>query len=285
MRMRLVMTVVCLGACLLGCERSPYSQASPDETIQTARLMVERGEASRLPDLIWAANEDERRLFTHLGRMLGSLQKLGVAIQAKFPQEVGELKARAEEAANKGQSTSLLSQMTQSMGPQRGNRRRQGPPSDAQRSAFDDTLSSLFADPYGFLERSSERLSTVYITDNTAAVMWDKKPVLPPLGLAMKQETNGDWYIVIPTALPGISSAWPRSKEEYQVWGSLITTLDKTIIDLTADVELGRLTTLDEVSKRAGEKAFIPAAMVFYAFGQLRDAQKKEAAQSVTAPK
>lgn len=285
MLIRRIVVLMIGAACLIGCERSPYSQASPDETIQSARLMVERGEASRLPDLIWAANEDERRLLTHLGRMLGSLQKLAGAIKERFPQEVGELKARAEEAAAKGQSTSLFSQMTQSMGPQRGGKRRQGPPSDAQRNAVDDSLMRLFADPYGFLESSSERLSTVYITDNTAAVMWDKKPVLPPLGLVMKQESNGDWYIVVPTAMPGISSAWPRTNEEYKVWGSLITTLDQVILDLKADVELGRVTTLDEVSKRAGEKAFIPAAMVFYAFGQLRDAQKKEAQQSVTAPR
>ena len=49
------------------------------------------------------------------------------------------------------------------------------------------------------------------------------------------------------------------------------------VIDLTKDVRDGRLRSLDDVAKKAGEKTFIPAAMTVFAYSRLLETQKKEA--------
>lgn len=267
---------------LPGCDDG-YSQSSPDAVVRSARLMVERGDAERLPDLLYADSKDMRALYRRLGMLLGNMEGLARAIQEKFPAEVEALLRRAEEAAASGQGASLLAQMVGG-GRQRARRGGDEPGPAAgenARNAFDDALKQVFADPYGWLRRGQERLSTTLMTDDTAAILWDGKPLLAPIGMTMRLE-RGKWYAVPPLNVPGASRFLPQSREEYAIWASLIKVVDNVVLDLTADVESGRARSLDELSERAGEKIFIPAMLVFVAYGKAMDA-REDAARAAPA--
>ena len=265
---------------LVGCDKGP-DRSTPEGTIAAARWAVERGEARRIGDYIFADNEETRRLFRRLGVFLGNVQQLGQTIQEKFPAEVAGLKAAAEQAAAEGKATSLVSQLTSQMRPGRG--RRSGPPAmagdDSARQAFDNALKGLFADPYGWVRESEKRLTTTFLTDTSVALLWDEKPILPPIGMVMRRDDkDGRWYFALPTNLPGVSNFMPKTKEQFEIFGGLIKVFDQVVVDLRTDIDEGRLTTLDEVSRAAGEKTFLPAALTVFAYARLTESQKKEAA-------
>jgi hypothetical protein len=267
---------------LAGCDRGP-DRSTPEGTLAAARWAVNRGEASRLGDLLYAENADTRRLFRRLGVFLGHVQLLGDSIQTKFPKQVADLKAEAEQSAKDGKATSLLAQMSSQM---RGGRNRgKGAPQlpDDSRDAFQNALKSLFADPYGWVKESEKRLTTTFLTDDSVALLWDTKPILPPIGMVLKKDiSDGRWYFMLPTNLPGVSNFMPKTKDQFEIFGGLITVFDKVIIDLRKDIESGKLSSLDDVSRAAGEKTFIPAALTLYAYTRLSESQKKEAAPPPT---
>jgi len=253
-----------------------YNQATPEATIATARLMVEQGKAARLDRLIYADNEEMRKLLHRSGAMLGNLQKLGDAIQVAFPDEVGKLKAQLDEAAKQGKATSLFGQIAQQVMPQKGKRRNfDEQPGGEMRDAFDNAIKDLFADPYGFLKQSQTRVTTEFLTDDSVSLRWDGKPILPPIGLQMKKSGDDKWYFALPTGFPGAQAVMPRTPDEYGIWGSLVEVVDKMIVDLTADITQKKVTTLDQTAKKAGEKAFIPAAMVVFAYTKALEERKK----------
>lgn len=285
----LVITLLALCApTLQGCGET-YSQATPEDTIVSARKMIENGDTRQLSNLIYADNPDFRRLLNRLGLFMANLEGLGRSIQTRFPDDVARLKAQAEEAAARGQATSLFGQLSQNLRPQRGGQRsgnrggaRGGRPGPEAEEAFNQALLRLFADPYGWLKESEGRLTTVFLTDNSVALLWDNKPILPPLGLTMRKDAKGDWFFVLPTNFPGAGNFMPDTPEEFKVFGSIIATFDNVVKDLRTDVDSGRITSIEQLSTKAGEKTFIPAAMVFLAFGRLQEAQRREA--QTTAP-
>ncbi len=274
MNRRLLWSLTALALSLVGCSREP-DRSTPEATIRAARTAVEAGDARRIGAYIYAENEDTKRLMARLGVFLGNVQKLGSAIQEKFPTQVADMKARAEQAAKEGKTTSLLAQISSQVRPQRG--RRSGPPPTDARTLFDDALKNLFADPYGWLRESETRLTTTYLTDNSVALLWDNKPIMPPIGMTMKKGPDGLWYFLLPTNLPGVSNFMPKTKEQFEIFGGLIAVFDNVIKDLTEDVKTGRLRSLDDVARKAGEKTFIPAAMTIFAYSKLTENQKKEA--------
>lgn len=274
--MRVVVWALVSAAVVVGCSREP-DRSTPEATIRAARLAVERGDARRIGAYIYSENEDTRRLMARLGVFLGNVQKLGNAIQEKFPEQVAEMKAKAEQAAKDGKTTSLLAQLSSQFRPQRGRNRASGPPPSDTRTLFDEALKNLFADPYGWLEESEARLTTTYLTDNSVAMLWDEQPILPPIGMVMKKGEDGLWYFLLPTNLPGVSNFMPKTKEQFEIFGGIIVVFDNVVLDLTEDVRSGKLRSLDDVSRKAGEKAFIPAAMMVFAYSKLNETQKKEA--------
>ena len=259
----------------VGCS-DDYGQDTPEQTIRTAKMLVEKGKAKQLSTLIYAENENWRKLMRRTGVFLGNIQALGNELEIAFPKEVGELRERAKTAAAEGKATSLVGVLSkQAMG---GRRKR---PSEKERAemeqAMQDAMKRLFADPYAWLKEADGRLTTVPVNDNTAALMWDGQTVMPPLGMIMRKAEDGKWYFVLPTNLPGVNQFMPKTEKEFRLWGSIITTFDNVVIDLTKDVREKRLTNFEMVSMKAGEKAFIPAAMTFAAYGAYLDAKKREA--------
>lgn len=274
-RVLLRWTVIAAAALLLaGC--SKYPQDTPAATLATARKMVQEGDAEKLQQLLYAPSPEFRKVLRRLGVLLGHVQDLGRTINEKFPAEVAELRRQAEEAAKNGEASSLIGRAV--MGELGGGRRRGGPRADPQetRASLDRFFKELFADPYGWLERSENRLSTMTLSDDAAAVLWDEKPIFPPIGLSM-QEEGGNWYFMLPTNLPGISSAMPKNATEYDIWIKLITVIDKVVLDLEKDVKSGKVKDLRALSESAGEKAFIPVAIGVLAYSKAVEARDKEA--------
>lgn len=274
--------VLVLAACgalsISGCGESSHD--TPEATIALVRKTVEEGHAERLPRYIYADSAGMRTLLTHFGRFLGDLQKLGSAVQEKFPRDIAAMRARAEEAAKSGKSSSLLGQIMAQTRP--GAKKPAVAPggpdaNNAMRDAFDDALKQLFADPYAWIAQSEKRLTTEFLTDDTVSVLWDGQPVLAPIGMVMKKDVDGQWYFVLPMNLPGLSKFMPKNEKEFQIWGGLITVFDKMVVDLTKDVKSGKVRTIDDLSRKAGEMAFMPAMITVFAYSKLEEAQKKEA--------
>lgn len=278
----LTVVLLALVPSLAGCKKT-YAQDTPENTLASAKQMVADGQARRLPDLIYADTPEMRTLWNQLGDALGSLQKLGTAVQSAYPDEIERLRQETEAAAKRGEATSLLQRISgqarqatrQSGG---GGRQRGGPPSgpdaEAQTEQFNRLFRDLFANPYGFLDQQSTRLSVKQITDDTAAILIDNKPAFG-VGLTMRLE-DGKWYIALPLNVPPLSRVLPKSPEGWQILGDLMGVGAQMFDDLRADVEGGRAAKLDDLARLAGDKAFLPAAMVFIAYGNIMREERRE---------
>lgn len=273
-----------------GCGDRGYSQETPDDVLRTARTMIERGEARKIGGLFYAENDDMRKVLDNFGVLLGNLQRLGQAVGENFPTEVEQLKTRAEDAAKKGTSVSFLSQIaSQAGGGSAGRSRRAARDPERMRreqiereQQFGDSLKSLFADPYGFLRSGADRLTTTPLSDDMAAVLWDGEPALAPLGMVMRRSADGRWYIVPPLNIPGLANYLPQNTQEYKVFGAMIAILNNVIVDLARDVREKRIRSIDDLSRSAGEKAFLPAAMGYVAYSRMIDERRKNAAGGAT---
>jgi hypothetical protein len=82
---------------------------------------------------------------------------------------------------------------------------------------------------------------------------------------------------MLPTNVPGVSKVLPKSKETWAIMGNLMDVFDNMIRDLTRDVRAGKARRLEDLGHMAGEKAFVPAVLVFFSYGRALDAEKKEA--------
>lgn len=287
----LVFVLAALAAFLGGCGDSDYSQKTPDDVLRTAQLMVERGEARKLGNLFYAENEDMRKVLHNFGVLLGNLQRLGEAVAEQFPKDVNALRARAEAAAKSGKASSLMGQIASQMGGGNSRSKRAARDPDKwrkeqaqQQEQFNDAINVLFADPYSFLRDKSARLSTTQVNDDVAAVLWDGQPVMAPLGMVMKKSVDGKWYVVPPLNIPGLSSYLPQNPQEYKVFGALIAILNNVIVDLARDVRERRITTIDDLSRKAGEKAFMPAAMGYVAYSKMIEERKKKSKPPAATP-
>ncbi len=285
-----VMVCVALLLALSGCGRRGYGQATPEDTIQSAKEMIRNGDAERLTRLVWAENDYMRAFLNRVGRFAGSLQDLGEEINRRFPAEIAKLKADAEKAAldaaksGKAPPGGIAALMASMRGGGRGSGpRRDGPPGKEQRDQFERTIIELFADPWSWIEESADKLTTVPAGADLVAVLYEGRPILPPIGLVMRKD-KGKWYFVLPTALPGVSRVMPRTKDEWSIWASLVTVFENVAIELRDDVRQGRIRDMNQLASKAGEKAFLPAALGFVAVAKSydvrRDAERKAKADA-----
>jgi hypothetical protein len=275
-------------AVLSGAPRGPgraYPARSAEEMIDSVALMIERREAERLPELIEVAAPGDTRtdreqmagLYRAVGGVLGAVEDLALSIAERYPEELAELRGELEAARARGEATSILGAMLGGgRGGGRGGRGTGGErqfamgftASPEQRARTERAIAALLADPYTALGDARARLTTARIDDETAALLWDGRPVLPPLGLICREGEDGRWRIVPPTQQAVLSRFMPRTAEEYQIWGSLLKTMEQVAVDLRAEVEGGELGSLDELSDSAFEKLVIPAGMVMVAYGR-----------------
>ena len=273
-------------AALAGCNDKGYSQATPEETLQTARLMVRNGDARRLTDLVYAESPELRELLEQTGDVLSSLAGLGLAVQERFPKEVADLRAQAEAAAKEGKSASFLAQLA-GLRSRMDRAARTGGGQGAQ-DLFNKMLMEIASDPYAWLTRTSERVTVSPLTDDSAAILIDGKPAMG-VGLTLVQR-DGQWYLYLPVEMLKAARVYPDTPEKWEIMGYLMAAVDQAVVDMTADVKAGKAQRLEDVARMAGEKAFIPAAMVMFAYSKTLEADRKarraaaKAAEQKAAP-
>lgn len=268
MRNTIVWVLLIACASMVGCGERPktYSQETPDDVLKSAVLMVKNRETEKLGTLIWSEGPEMKVMLSRLGVLLGNMQKLSVAATEKFPAEFAAMRAEADKAAASGKPNSLLSGL---MNAGRG-KSVQGPdPAQAR-----DLVNQLFADPYGWLERNSTRLTTIKPTDDAAFILLDGQPAIPVIGLGMKLE-NGKWYVQLPSNVPPITSFWPRSKAQWSILTSTVKVLNNAVEEMTEDVKTGRVTTLKTLGDRAGDKLIFPGGIAFVAYGKELDVRNR----------
>ncbi len=252
-----------------------YDFSSPEATLASAREMLERGEAERLGELLEATSDEERRLYAQLGAVLGDLQDLGATIRDEMPEEVERHREAVAEAAARGEAVTFFERIAaarQGRGPdlpnQGGLEIIRGSP---QRGRFNDLIMNLLADPYKWIEQSGERVGFVEIDETQVAVTWDGAMV-PPIGLIMREQGDGSWRVVPPLDAPFVNRIVPQNEGEYQIWGSLLASLDNMIVELDEEIREGEHATFESVADSAFEKAAIPTAMIMFAYQRaLRD--------------
>lgn len=280
-----------IGGCGGDPSRKGYDQTTPDGVIRTARLMVEGGHADRLGELIYADSPEWRELYLRLGELLGKVQDLADSVQENMPEEVAQVQADAMEAAREGRASNFIEQALTGRRAPRATRPAATPgrPPAAPttgpdpRRMLNDTLKQLASDPYGWLEESENRLGFEWIDDYTVALTWDNKAIAPPIGITMKQDDDGLWYLVLPTSLPQVRPIVPDTPEEFGIWASIIQVLDHAITDMRVTVERREVRNLDDLSRSAGEKLLLPMGLCFVAYGKLVEEdmrQQREAARA-----
>lgn len=255
---------------LTGCSDAALPQDTPEATIQTAGRLIQDNNAKKLPRLIDAESPEMRRLLDRFGVLLGNVQTLAAEAQRAFPDEAAKLRTSAEAAAKTQAShPKAQSGLAGLLGPMAGGQRGRGP-DKAREQAAQDLVKRLFTDPYAWLRDNSGRLTTTPLSDDAVGLMWDGKPIVPGIGITMTRH-DGKWYFAIPQNIPVVSGYLPHDENGFKVWGSLIVIVDNTVKELIADLRAGRVRTLDELSRKAGEKAFIPIAIGFYAVSRLNE--------------
>ncbi|MCH9057720.1 MAG: hypothetical protein IIB55_03725 [Planctomycetes bacterium] len=250
-----------------GCEE--YSQDSAQAVVQSARQMVAEGRADRLPTLIYAESKRERRVLREVGSLLGHVQDLAVAVNEAFPAEVAALRARAEAAAKDGRASSTIAGWFtgRSTGNRAGNRA--GNP----QQVLSDVFAGIMADPFGWLEQNETRLGTEYVAQDTEALTWDGRAILPPLGVLLKRQ-EGKWYVLLPTHMPAVQRMMPDNEEFWAALPELVHVVDNMIVDLTRDVRERKVRDLEALSEQAGKRAFVPMMIAAYALGKSAQAEE-----------
>jgi len=253
----LLVLALTLGACSRRAD-----QSTPQAVLDSAKAMVESGKADRLSDLIWADSPEMRRVLDELGVAFGSLQELGEELERQFPDEVQEIKDEAREGVESGKASGVLGSVFRGVAPVVRDDDRNNPGAIATRA-----LRELFANPYGFLEEQSDRLTVVPMTDDMAALQWDGKPVFGPLvGMTMRKK-DGKWYVALPTHIPQVQRVMPKTKDGWEILESLVMALDNTIVDTTEAVRSGEARTLNEAATIAGENTLIPIMLIMVSYG------------------
>jgi regulator of protease activity HflC (stomatin/prohibitin superfamily) len=68
----------------------------------------------------------------------------------------------------------------------------------------------------------------------------------------------------------------PKSKEFWQIAPEIVQILDNVVMDMTADVEKGRVQELSLLAEEAGKKLVPMVAVGFFAMGKVMEAERRE---------
>jgi hypothetical protein len=270
------MTVWTSLRCLLGsvavtlaaCSREPgYSQSSPEATIATAKQMVRDGKAGLLVKLIQSDDENMGRCLNRVGHTLGSLQTLAKELNRAFPDDVRKLREEAAKQTSKSGIAGLSRTFT---GGRAG--RREGAQSDAMNS----TLTRLFASPFEVLEEEGANLTALQLDNETYSLLYKNGPIVPGVPLLLKRNPKDNlWYFVLPTDLPLVSGYFFKTPDAWRTYTGLVATLDNIVKDLTQDVRDGKVKSLSDTARVAGEKAFTSLPFAIIALDRLTAAERK----------
>jgi hypothetical protein len=262
-----------------------YDTSTPEAVIRTAGQMLADRRADRLVELLEPVPTEDRGtereqrmqdLYIRLGRVLAAAQDLHRTIERRMPDQLEELAREIQTAEARGEATSLLAAIMPDRRAMGGRQARNAPQQDtpARRAARERAFAQILADPFGRLNRAVtdniDRVGIAEIGFDTVAVTFDGRAVLPPLGLTMRQHPEG-WRVVPPTNLPMVRRFTPNTEAEFMIWGSLLATAEALLDDLRLSVESGRITDMQQLSRKAVEDSIIPIGMIMVALGRAND--------------
>lgn len=237
---------------------APLAQSTPDGVIDAAFDLVAQGRPGRLAELIYAPDDDMRLVLASLSRLLESVHALSVALRERFPNEIETLRADASTRPNAAGAAMWLSNTTGATSAGAGGG---GPPTAM--------LRTFMADPFGALTGARERVSTVMIADDMAAILVDGRPALG-VGLTMRYDAD-KWWVELPLGLPVVERYAPQTPEEHQILAAMIQVIDNAIVELTGDVRRGKARDLDDAAQLAGQKAFGPIMICVVAYNRVME--------------
>ncbi len=196
----MLMVVTLLG--VPACRRTRnYNQSSADATVQSLADMLKDGNVQQIPSLIHAEDPKMQELLDKLGPLFARLNKLSETLQEKYPDEFNAL---LELAADAG-STKLTESGRTSQ----------------NRDQWRERMTLMIADPFGTLDGEMERLSTMYVDDETFALTIDGQPAFG-VGVLIRQAEDGKWYFHMPDNIPGLNSKLPKTEAEWRIMNSML---------------------------------------------------------------
>jgi len=285
-----VFAATTLPACQRKKQAAAYSQSTPRDVIDSLVKMIDDGQVQRLPDLIYADSKEFRLVMNRLGLLMDRMRELSLAVAKRFPAETASIRQQLQDGRSLNSITKIAGGLP--TGAKGGGKvelklgQNKGSPAvnvpvpandpatrEARRNAVQEILDQLMADPFSLLGAYAKRLTTVEIDDTQVAVLFDGKPV-PPLGLTMKKE-NDAWFIVLPTKIPGAQQYLPETRAEWSILGSLMKALENSVSDLRDDVNNGKVAKMEQLAEKAGEKAFVPVAIIGIVYAKEMDARQQ----------
>jgi hypothetical protein len=264
---------------LSACERRDpsYSQATPDEVLRSAQLMLTRKEPRLLTKLIYADSREYRLFLQRLGQLLSTISELSDEVATRFPNDVKRLRAQAEAAAKRLDAVdpkALLDRPDLRDNPPTVPTIPQDEATRANaRETFERSLELAIADPLGLARRYADRLSVKPEGDDEAVIAFDNDVVLG--GLIRLRKIDARWWLVLPLDAPLIANYAPETRGEWAILAYLVRALDNALKDLLDELRAGQIDSVKRLSERAGEIAAPPAVGVFIAYAKEMDVRQK----------
>jgi hypothetical protein len=220
-----------LGGC--GGSDLPYDTSTPEVVVESARLMVENGDADRLPELIHIDARDITyedgvteasaiaEVKEKLSELLGRMWRVGEILQERFPDETID---------SLDEAVSLVE--------------------GAGGGDWTDIVGQILSDPFGWLEDQESKLEILDLGDGTAAILWDDEPALG--GFVAMIETDDGWRASVPIELVRDTEYWPNTRHEWSVIASMLLSIENGLEDFEIQVANDEFTSLSQAAAGAG---------------------------------
>lgn len=185
-----------------GCRRSrTYHQTSADATVRSLADMLKDGNVHLIPSLIRAEDPQMQELLGQLGPLFERMNRLSESLREKYPEEFAALIERAAAAGSDKLASSGRTSRS--------------------REQWEERMTLMIADPFGMLDREMERVSTVYVDDETFALTIDDQPAFG-VGVLIRQAPDGKWYFHLPQNLPGLGARLPQTDAEWRIMNAML---------------------------------------------------------------
>lgn len=252
--------------------KDSYSQDTPEDVLASAIAMVKNGEAGKLTRLIYADSREYRSVLNRLSGLLDSLQSLGLEVKNRFPRDVEALRQQMVAGVGEADQQKVVAKLN-SEADTTAPGRMSGSEARRREQQFEDLSRQILADPFALIEANASRLSIERIADDQATLKLDDQPLL--MGAIQLKKHDDQWFIELPLNLPFVSSFVPQNRNEWSIIGSLVKMTDGVVKELEADLKAGAIPRLELLASKAGEKAFMPGAMIVLVYGKEMDIRRQ----------
>ena len=125
------------------------------------------------------------------------------------------------------------------------------------------------------LAEEGTNLSALKLDDKTYSLLYKNGPIIPAVPILIKKdERDGRWYFILPLDLPILRGYFYRTDDAWKTYTALVATLDNIVKDLLQDVQEGKVQSLNDTARVAGEKAFTSLPFAIIALDRLTAAER-----------